>query len=63
MLFLNWQECDVGLYGQRCSLTCGHCRDEIACNNVDGSCRNGCSAGRKGDKCDIGMYHQQLCKY
>ncbi|XP_048749812.2 multiple epidermal growth factor-like domains protein 10 [Ostrea edulis] len=57
-------ECAAGLYGTRCSLTCGDCRDEAACNNINGSCPEGCSAGRRGDRCDnvcAETYHGQSC--
>jgi hypothetical protein len=46
-------ECDAGSYGQGCSMTCGDCRDGAPCDSVNGTCPDGCSVGRRGDKCDV----------
>ena len=39
---------------QLCSLYCGG--PDGACDNIDGSCVSGCSAGYQGDMCDSGEY-------
>ncbi|XP_056002093.1 receptor-type tyrosine-protein phosphatase epsilon-like [Ostrea edulis] len=33
--------------------TCGNCSDGVTCNNVNGSCTNGCNVGVYGDKCKM----------
>lgn len=32
---------------------CGHCLKQTNCNNVDGTCNNGCEAGYHGRYCNI----------
>lgn len=49
-------ECDIGLYGIRCNETCGNCRNESQCSNVNGTCLTGCNAGFKGDLCKTRKY-------
>ncbi|XP_062612082.1 protein draper-like [Saccostrea cucullata] len=54
------QVCDDGLFGDGCSLVCGHCKQLAECHPVDGTCLNGCSLGYQGPycnkKCDRGFY-------
>lgn len=45
------KECGIGKYGIKCFETCGNCRNQSQCNNVNGSCSEGCSAGYKGSFC------------
>ena len=45
--------CKSGYYGGQCEQTCTNCKDGD-CNKNDGSCRQGCKDGYKGDKCLIG---------
>ncbi|XP_052791727.1 cell death abnormality protein 1-like [Mya arenaria] len=45
--------CSPGEYGQDCSSNCGHCRDgNTTCNNGNGQCPDGCTAGYKGSLCN-----------
>ena len=47
-------ECGDNSYGLGCRRTCGNCRNEDTCNEVDGTCPSGWNAGVYGKKCDIG---------
>lgn len=49
-------ECENKTYGENCSNTCGRCRNSVACNNINGTCPDGCDPGwQSTDKCDVGM--------
>lgn len=50
--FFLTKACDKGLFGDNCSETCGHCRDN-KCSNFNGTCITGCDAGYQGDLCKI----------
>ncbi|XP_061185135.1 multiple epidermal growth factor-like domains protein 11 [Saccostrea echinata] len=43
--------CLAGTFGDKCSLQCGHCSDGGACDFINGTCPNGCSAGWTGVFC------------
>lgn len=45
-----------GYYGENCTKTCGNCLNKETCNNVNGTCTDGCSEGFKGDLCKIGTF-------
>jgi hypothetical protein len=47
--------CSSGYYGELCQETCGNCSDGVTCNNVNGTCTNGCDVGVYGDKCKTRM--------
>lgn len=47
-------ECDEGTFGQNCSSVCGHCLDKKQCNNINGTCPNGCDSGYQGSHCTEG---------
>lgn len=47
--------CTTGWYGQNCSMECsGHCLDNDACFNVNGTCLRGCAPGYRGPTCSKG---------
>lgn len=56
LVYFNWfilySACPVGLYGDECKETCGHCQNKTNCRHTDGLCAGGCSYG----------YHGNLCK-
>lgn len=54
-------ECDRGSYGANCNETCGHCRYENPCFNVNGTCVNGCDAGYTGHLCKTREYTCTNC--
>lgn len=43
--------CMHGYYGKNCTKTCGHCLNNDICDNINGTCTNGCNEGFKGDLC------------
>ncbi|GFR86230.1 receptor-type tyrosine-protein phosphatase T, partial [Elysia marginata] len=45
--------CDRETFGKDCSLTCSeHCKGEDnSCDNVDGTCDQGCDPGYQGAQC------------
>lgn len=49
-------ECETGKYGINCSKSCGNCHNQSQCQNVDGSCSDGCSAGCKRSLCTERKY-------
>lgn len=56
-IFTSDKECDFGKYGVKCSETCGYCHNQSHCQNVDGFCSEGCSAGYKGFLCTERKYN------
>lgn len=36
-------ECDDGFYNDSCTLQCGNCKDGTACDQINGSCPDGCA--------------------
>lgn len=49
-------------YGDGCQTDCGHCKDMVQCNHVDGACPNGCEPGYTQDNCTnrTTMFHYYL---
>ncbi|XP_065943691.1 uncharacterized protein [Magallana gigas] len=45
------EECHQGRYGRACSFQCGNCLNQLSCDNINGSCQDGCSSGWTGDRC------------
>lgn len=43
--------CENGRYGDKCSETCGHCRDITQCLHTNGTCLTGCELGYQGKLC------------
>lgn len=43
--------CMHGYYGENCTKTCGNCLNDETCNNINGTCSDGCSEGFKGNLC------------
>ena len=44
--------CQSGYYGNKCQQPCsGHCLNNLVCNNIDGTCSDGCEAGYIGKLC------------
>lgn len=52
--------CLHGTYGQNCAMTCGNCLENQTCDNVNGTCTNGCDEGFKDDFCKSGMIELEL---
>lgn len=48
--------CTAGHYGDNCTKTCGNCLDDKTCNNVNGTCTDGCKEGFKGGLCITSMF-------
>lgn len=48
--------CYFGTYGEGCNQTCGRCLGNVTCNNVNGTCGNGCEEGYMGSRCDTRMF-------
>lgn len=46
--------CDSNMYGKNCSMPCGHCLESSQCNNINGTCINGCDSGYQGSICNEG---------
>lgn len=53
-MFTYLLECEGGKFGQNCSSVCGHCPDKKQCNNINGTCPNGCDSGYQGSHCTKG---------
>lgn len=51
--------CTDGMYGDNCSTPCGHCFESQQCDNVNGTCLNGCDSGYKGISCTEGKHTQR----
>lgn len=47
--------CHFGTYGEGCNQTCGRCLGNVTCNNVNGTCGNGCEEGYMGSRCNTRM--------
>lgn len=43
--------CENGRYGDKCSETCGHCRNVTQCLHTNGTCLTGCKPGYQGKLC------------
>ncbi|XP_056003592.1 multiple epidermal growth factor-like domains protein 10 [Ostrea edulis] len=61
-------ECEVSLYGDNCSKSCGHCLRPEQCDNINGTCKNGCKSGFQGTFCNetcmmgtFGKHCRELC--
>ena len=50
--FYLLKACENGTYGLECMEMCGHCSNSSVCNNVNGTCLDGCDPG----------YTEHLCK-
>lgn len=46
------------MYGENCSKSCGNCKNNQQCHNIDGTCMSGCENGYQGSKCDKGISHK-----
>lgn len=44
--------CKEHFYDFDCNTPCGHCKDNVVCNNITGHCPNGCNNHWTGQKCD-----------
>ena len=43
--------CEKGYYGDDCKKKCGFCKNQTACNHVDGLCPKGCDPDYIGEFC------------
>ena len=55
--------CSSGYYGLNCNNTCGLCRDQQACDHVNGTCLTGCEPGFTRELCITGKYIQIITSY
>ena len=55
--------CSSGYYGLNCNNTCGLCRDQQACDHINGTCLTGCEPGFTGELCITGKYIQFITSY
>lgn len=39
------------MYGNNCSMRCGHCLESEKCHHINGTCINGCDSGYEGSIC------------
>lgn len=46
--------CPNGHFGRKCLENCGKCLTDQICNNVNGTCMDGCNKGFKGNLCKKG---------
>lgn len=53
------EACKHGYYGENCTNTCWNCSNNQTCNNVNGTCIDGCSEGFKGDFCITGTVKKE----
>lgn len=42
------------MYGENCSISCGHCLTREQCHHINGTCMNGCDSGYQGSSCTEG---------
>lgn len=49
-------DCDGNLYGENCSMHCGHCVRSEQCHHINGTCMNGCDSGYQGSICMEGSF-------
>ncbi|XP_046556654.1 uncharacterized protein LOC124265854 [Haliotis rubra] len=58
--------CSDGRYGQHCQFECGHCKGNLPCNKISGTCDQGCQPGFQEAFCKAcvdGMYGVDcMCK-
>ena len=52
IVFLLLLACDDGNYGINCTLKCGNCSENAACNKTTGECPSGCSSGWQPPLCN-----------
>ncbi|XP_025107091.1 fucolectin-7-like [Pomacea canaliculata] len=43
-------------YGENCKMSCGRCKDKVACRHDNGHCSSGCAAGWAAPMCDTGNH-------
>lgn len=49
--------CDSNMYGEDCSMLCGHCFKSEQCNHTNGTCMYGCASGYQGSICMKGKLY------
>lgn len=47
-------DCTNHMYGENCSISCGHCLAREQCHHINGTCMNGCDSGYQGSSCTEG---------
>ena len=57
IVFLLLLACDDGYYGINCTLKCGNCSENAACNKTTGECPGGCSSGWKSPLCNESRFN------
>lgn len=46
--------CPNDYFGRKCPEKCGKCLNDQTCDNVNGTCMDGCNKGFKGELCKTG---------
>lgn len=49
-------DCREGSYGYNCNESCGYCRNNSFCLQINGTCVTGCEAGFMGKVCKTRTY-------
>ncbi|XP_025107092.1 fucolectin-like [Pomacea canaliculata] len=44
--------CEDGTYGTHCLQRCGHCKHNVTCHHINGTCFQGCAPGWTGNMCN-----------
>ena len=52
--------CQAGTFGPSCTEECVSCLNNETCNTKDGTCRNGCVAGKIGPQCKTGKCSRSI---
>lgn len=59
--YISFIACLHGYYGGKCAEKCGNCLNNETCNNVNGTCTDGCTGGFKEDLCKTSMILLETC--
>lgn len=59
--YISFIACLHGYYGGKCAEKCGNCLNNETCNNVNGTCTDGCTEGFKEDLCKTSMILLETC--
>ena len=57
---LTCADCYSGMFGQRCTESCGKCLGKEQCHHVNGTCLNGCDPGYQGLNFSEGRHYYYI---